>query len=60
LDINGPEGMETRSSQNVRNNMIEKTIPAIAAAFGVLRLLLVKLSSCGIRRAPLPAGPNFR
>jgi hypothetical protein len=48
FDPDGPVGIATRSSQNAINNMIEKMIPAIAAALGVLRLLFVTLSWCDI------------
>jgi hypothetical protein len=46
FDPDGP--VDTRSSQNAKNNMIEKMIPAIAAALGVLRLPFVTLSWCDI------------
>jgi hypothetical protein len=48
----GSVGTERRSSNTIRVNKIEKIIPAIAAAFGVLRLVRVSVSLLGNMESP--------
>src|ERR1700674_962400 len=51
-DCSGSAGMDCRSSQKIANITREKTIPAIAADFGVLRRARVRVPCSGIAIAP--------
>jgi len=48
----GSSGTERRSRETITTSSMEKMIPAIAAAFGVLRLVRVSISLLGITDFP--------
>ena len=51
-DPSGSAGMDRRSSQKITNIASEKTIPAMAAAFGVLSRARVSTPFSGIASNP--------